>query len=86
MFQPSKVPTKIYILSFVHISLKIHVPHTNNSRLPENSERPAGWGWGVSTVLVPLLYELCSLAYGELTITLSSQYVYLKFVVCWIGN
>jgi hypothetical protein len=35
IFQPSKVPIKIYFLSCAHISFKINVPHTNNSRTQE---------------------------------------------------
>jgi hypothetical protein len=42
IFQTSKVPTKIYILSCTHISCKINVSHTINSRPPppEDKRRP----------------------------------------------
>jgi hypothetical protein len=44
MFKPSKLPTKMYSLSCVHISFKIikYVPHLNNSR-PPVGERPTFW-------------------------------------------
>jgi hypothetical protein len=40
-FQPSKVPTKIYILSCIHISFKTNGPHADNSRLPEDQQPPS---------------------------------------------
>jgi hypothetical protein len=49
------------------------IPTTRVSQRTQSVQRGGG-----STVLVPLLYELCSLAYGELTITL--QYVCLNLL------
>jgi hypothetical protein len=53
IFQQSKVPTNINILSCVHISFKINVPHTNNSLPPEDQQRPPG---ARATLWVPVEY------------------------------